>query len=143
MTPKTLKRTLAIKERIRKWRQAELLEAERRVNEAQQSVDQAAEQQRFTAGLLTRGGEAGAHELALAAEQLVVAQRALQNAQHALGERIEERDARKAEAGEAAREVKAIEVLHTRLIKELRRAADQREQSELDEAATRKGRPSL
>ena len=63
MTPKTLKRTLLIKERIRKWRQAELLEAENRVNEAQRGVDQAAEQERFTAELLTRGGEAGAHEL--------------------------------------------------------------------------------
>jgi flagellar export protein FliJ len=140
MTPKTLKRTLMIKDRIRKWRQSELLEAENRVNEAQHSVDEAAERQRFTAELLTRGGEASAHELALAADQLVVAQRGLQHAQVALGERIEERDARKAIAGEATREVKAIEVLHTRLMDELRRAADHREQSELDEAATRKGR---
>jgi flagellar export protein FliJ len=140
MTPKTLKRTLLIKERIRKWRQQELLEAENRVNEAQQGVDVAAEKERFTADLLTRGGEAGAHELALAADQLVVAQKELQVAQHTLGERIEERDARRAEAGEATREVKAIEVLHTRLVTELRREADRREQSELDEAATRKGR---
>lgn len=140
MTPKTLKRTLSIKERIRKWRQAELLEAENRVNEAQQSVDAAAERQRTTALLLTRGGEVSAHELVLAADQLVLAQRALQSAQHALGERLEERDARKAVAGEATREVKAIEVLHTRLVSELRRTADRREQSELDEAATRKGR---
>ena len=140
MTPKTLKRTLVIKERLRKWRQAELIEAENGVNQAQQSVDEAEQRQRFTAELLTRGGEAGAHELALAADQLVVAQRALQHAQGALRERIEERDARKAIAGEATREVKAIEVLHTRLVNELRRAADQREQSELDEAATRKGR---
>jgi flagellar export protein FliJ len=140
MTPKTLKRTLLIKDRIRKWRQAELLEAESRVNEAQQSVDVAAEQKRTTAELLTRGGEVSAHELVLAADQLVLAQRALQSAQHTLGERVEERDARKAVAGEATREVKAIEVLHTRLVSELRRAADRREQSELDEAATRKGR---
>jgi flagellar export protein FliJ len=140
MTPKTLKRTLSIKERIRKWRQAELLEAENRVNEAQQSVDAAAERQRTTALLLTRGGEVSAHELVLAADQLVLAQRALQSAQLALGERLEERDARKAVAGEATREVKAIEVLHTRLVSELRRTADRREQSELDEAATRKGR---
>lgn len=140
MTPKTLKRTLVIKERIRKWRQAELLEAENRVNEAQQHVEQAAHWQRITAELLTRAGEISADELALAAEQLEVAQRQLQKAQHVLDERMEERDARKAEAGEAMREVKAIEVLHTRLVNELRRAADQREQSELDEAATRRGR---
>jgi flagellar export protein FliJ len=140
MTPKTLKRTLMIKERLRKWRQAELFEAENRVNEAQQSVDEAAERQRFTADLLTRGGEASAHELASAADQLSVAQRVLQHAQVALGTRIEERDARKAEAGEATREVKAIEVLHTRLMTEQRRVADRREQSELDEASTRKGR---
>jgi flagellar export protein FliJ len=140
MTPKTLERTLVIKERLRKWRHAELIEAEGRVEQAQQSVDQEAERHKFTAELLTRGGEASAHELALAADQLQVAQRALQCAQLALGERMEERDTRKAEAGEATREVKAIEVLHTRLVNELRRAADRREQSELDEAATRKDR---
>jgi flagellar export protein FliJ len=140
MTPKTLKRTLLIKERIRKWRQAELLEAENRVNEAQQSVDVAAETQRTTAELLTRGGEVSAHELVLAADQLVVAQRTLQSAQHTLGERIEERDARRVVAGEATREVKAIEVLHSRLVNELRRDADRREQSELDDVSTRKGR---
>jgi flagellar export protein FliJ len=140
MTPKTLHRTLVIKERIRKWRHAELIEAESRVTQAQQSVDQEAEKHAMTASLLTRGGEAGAHELALAADQLVLAHKALQRAQLELGERIEERDARKSEAGEAMREVKAIEVLHTRLVNEQRRAADHREQSELDEAATRKSR---
>lgn len=140
MTPKTLKRTLVIKERLRKWRQAELLEAENRVTEAQQSVDEATERHQLSAELLLRGGEVSAHELAQAADQLGRAQRALTSAQLTLGERMEERDARKAEAGEATREVKAIEVLHTRLEKEQRRAADQREQSELDEAASRKGR---
>ncbi|HTU62314.1 MAG TPA: hypothetical protein VMF89_27835 [Polyangiales bacterium] len=140
MTPKTLKRTLLIKERIRKWRQAELLEAETRVNEAQHGVDEASKRERYTAELLTRAGEVSAHELVLAADQLVIAQRALQTAQHTLGERIEERDARKAVAGEATREVKAIEVLHTRLVAELRRDADRREQSELDDVSTRKGR---
>jgi flagellar export protein FliJ len=140
MTPKTLQRTLVIKERLRKWRHAELLDAENRVTQAQQSVDAEAARHAHTASLLTRGGEASAHELVLAADQLAIAQKALQRAQLELGERIEERDARKAVAGEATREVKAIEVLHTRLVNEQRRAADQREQSELDEAATRKSR---
>jgi flagellar export protein FliJ len=140
MTPKTLQRTLVIKERLRKWRHAELLEAENRVTQAEQSVEEETARHRETAALLTRGGELPAHELALASDQLQVVQRALQRAKTELGERIEERDARKAVAGEATREVKAIEVLHTRLVNELRRAADQREQSELDEAATRKGK---
>ena len=140
MTPKTLKRTLVIKERIRKWRQAELRDAENRVTQAQQNVDEEAARHAFTAAILTRGGEVGAHELALAADQLVVAQKALERAQHELGERTQERDERQAVAGEATREVKAIEVLHTRLVNEHRRAADRREQSELDEAATRKSK---
>jgi flagellar export protein FliJ len=140
MTPKTLHRTLVIKERLRKWRHAELLDAEHRVTAAQQSVDVEAERHAHTASILTRGGEVSANELSLAADQLAVAQKALQRAQLELGERVDERDARKAVAGEATREVKAIEVLHTRLLNEQRRAADHREQSELDEAATRKSK---
>ena len=140
MTPKRLHRTLVIKERIRKWRHAELLEAEVRVEQAQQFVDEEAARHDGTAALLTREGEVSAHELAHAADQLVAAQRALDLARKQLGERMEELDARKSEAGEATREVRAIEVLHTRLVNAQRRAADQREQTELDEAATRKGR---
>lgn len=140
MTPKTLKRTLVIKERIRKWRHAELLDAETRVTQAQQTVDEEAARHAFTAAILTRGGEVSAHELALAADQLVVAQKALERAHAELGERTQERDQRQAVAGEATREVKAIEVLHARLVNEQRRAADIREQSELDEAATRKSK---
>lgn len=140
MTPKTLHRTLVIKERLRKWRHAELLEAESFVAQAQQQVDAEAARHDHTAALLTRAGEVSAHELALAADQLAVALKGLQRAQHELTERSTERDARKAIAGEATREVKAIEVLHTRLLNEQRRAADRREQSELDEAATRKSR---
>jgi flagellar biosynthesis chaperone FliJ len=43
--------------------------------------------------------------------------------------------------GEATREVRAIEVLHTRMLAEQKREADKREQSELDEASSRKGKP--
>lgn len=140
MTPKTLHRTLVIKERLRKVRHAELAEAETRVAQAQQSVDEELARHVHTAALLTREGEMTAHELADAADRLILAQRALQRARDQLGELMEERDARKTEAGEATREVRAIEALHTRLVKELRRAEDKREQAELDEAATRKGR---
>jgi flagellar biosynthesis chaperone FliJ len=140
MTPKTLHRTLLIKDRLRKWRRAELLDAENRVAQAQQTVDDKEAQRTTTAALLTRSGDFSAHELVLAAEQLEVAQRALHAAKAELGERIEERDQRKEVAGEATREVKAIEVLHERLLKEQRRAADLREQAELDERATRKSK---
>lgn len=140
MTPKTLQRTLVIKERLRKWRHAELLEAETRVDVAQQSVDEEAARHADTAERLTRAGEVSAHELALVADQLNVAQQSLQRAKRDLGDRIEERDARKTVAGEATREVRAIEALHTRLLTEQRRAADQREQSELDDIAGRKGK---
>lgn len=140
MTPKTLHRTLVIKERLRKWRHAELLDAENRVAQAQQAVHDKEAQRASTAALLTRSGDFSPHELVLAADQLEVAQRALQAARAELGERIEERDQRKEVAGEATREVKAIEVLHERLLKEQRRAADLREQAEMDERATRKGK---
>jgi flagellar biosynthesis chaperone FliJ len=140
MTPKTLHRTLVIKERLRKWRHAELLEAQTRVELAQQSVDEEALRHADTAARLTRAGEVSAHELALVADQLNIAQQALQRAKLELGSRVEERDTRKAEAGEATREVRAIETLHARLVNEQRRVADQREQSELDDISVRKGR---
>jgi flagellar export protein FliJ len=140
MTPKTLKRTLVIKERLRKWRQAELMQAEAKVQLAQQHVQHEEARREQTAEILTRAGEVGAHELVLAADQLQVVQRALERARHELGERIAERDTRKDEAGEATREVKAIEVLYQRLVNEQRREADRREQAELDEAATRRTR---
>ena len=140
MTPKTLHRTLVIKERLRKWRRAELLEAENRVEQAQQAVDDREALHAKTAALLTRSGDFSAHELVLAADQLEVAQRALQAAKAELGERIEERDQRKEVAGEATREVKAIEVLHDRLVKEQRKAADRHEQAELDDRSIRKGK---
>lgn len=140
MTPKTLHRTLVIKERLRKWRHAELLEAENRVAEAQQTVDAKEERRATTAALLTRSGDFSPHELVHAADQLEIAQRALEAAKLELGERMEERDQRKEVAGEATREVKAIEVLHERLVKEQRKAADRREQAELDERAASRGR---
>lgn len=140
MTPKTLHRTLVIKERLRKWRHAELLEAENLVEQAQQAVDDRAQRHAKTAALLTRSGDFSPHELVHAADQLGIAQKALEAAKLALGERMEERDQRKAVAGEATREVKAIEVLHERLVKEQRRVADQREQAELDERSASRGR---
>ena len=143
MTPKTLHRTLLIKDRLRKWRRAELLEAETRVEQAQQHVDDKETQHASTAALLTRSGDFSPHELVLASDQLEVAQRALQAAKADLGERLEERDQRKEIAGEATREVKAIEVLHERLLKEQRRVADRHEQSELDDRSASRGRRTV
>jgi len=140
MTPKTLHRTLVIKERLRKWRRAELLEAENRVAQAQQEVDDKEARRETTAALLTRSGDFSPHELVHAAEQLGIAQRAAEAAKAELGERMGERDQRKEVAGEATREVRAIEVLHERLLKEQNKAADQREQAELDDRSASRGR---
>lgn len=140
MTPKTLKRTLAIKERLRQWRRAELLAAESRVSDAQHVVAEQAEKHEDTCALITRGGEFTPHDLLLASEQLVMTQRALKQAHVELGAREAEREERKGEVGEATREVRAIETLHDRLVKEARRVADKREQSELDEQAATKSR---
>jgi len=141
MTPKTLKRTLNIKERIRQWRRAELHEAQSRMSEAEQHLQLEAARHAGTAALLTRGGEFSANDLALAHEQVQATQRAVKHAQAVLDERQQEHELRQGEMGEATREVRAIEALHSRLVAQQKRAADQREQADLDEAAARKIKP--
>jgi len=140
MTPKTLKRTLSIKERIRQWRRAELHEAQGRMADAEASLQLEAARHTSTAALLTRPGEFSANDLVLAAEQVQATQRAVKEAQVALDARQKEHEERQTEVGEATREVRAIEALHTRLCSAQKRDADQREQRDLDEASARKGR---
>lgn len=140
MTPKTLKRTLVIKERIRQVRRAELHEAQTRVDAAEQSLQLEAARHTNTAAMLTRAGEFSANDLALASEQVQATQRAVKQAEADLNARRTEHEARQDEVGEATREVRAIEALHTRMVSALRREADQREQRDLDEAASRKGK---
>jgi flagellar export protein FliJ len=138
MSPKTLSRTLAIKERIRQWRRAELHESETLVNRAEQSVDAETAREAGAAALITREGEYSAADLVSHAEQVARAQAAVKRAQAELNALQEEREARRSVVGEATREVRAIEALRTRLVVAERRAADQREQKDLDEAASRK-----
>ena len=141
MTPKTLKRTLVIKERIRQVRRAELHEAQTRVDDAEKSLQLEAARLHSTAALLTRAGEFSANDLALAAEQVQATARAVKQAEAELNARMAEHEERQGVMGEATREVRAIEALHTRMLAELKREADKREQSDLDEAASRKGKP--
>jgi flagellar export protein FliJ len=140
MTPKTLKRTLAIKERLRAVRRAELQEAESLVAEAQHRVDEENARHAGTCAQLTRAGEFSANDLVLASEQIAASTRSLKRARTELDARESEREDRKSDVGEATREVRAIEALHTRLVTEQRKAAEHREQLEADEAAARKGR---
>jgi flagellar export protein FliJ len=142
MTPKTLKRTLSIKERIRQWRRAELHEAQTRVDQAESSLQLEAARHTSTAALLTRAGEFSANDLALAAEQVQATQRALREAAAELQARQQEHEERQTVMGEATREVRAIEALHTRMLAEQKREADRREQRDLDEASARKGKPA-
>jgi flagellar export protein FliJ len=138
MNPKSLTRTIAIKERVRQWRRAELHEAETVVNSAEEFVEAETLQHEGARALVTRHGECSASDLALRAEQLERAQLALKRAQARLNTAQEERETRRGEVSEATREVRAMETLHARMMVEERRAADQREQRDTDEAASRK-----
>ena len=140
MSPNLLTRTLAIKERLRQWRRAELHEANTEVERAQQRVDEHAADQQLASAAVTAEGEISANELAMHAEQLERSQRALRKAREILAAREGEREDRREMVGEATRELRAIEVLHARAIEEKRREADLREQRDADENAARKGR---
>jgi flagellar export protein FliJ len=140
MTPKTLTRTLHIKERLRQVRRAELLEAEARVNDAKSSLDSETARHQGTAALITSQGEHSASDLALYSQQLEHTQHAVKQASKELEEREEEREVRRDVVGEATREVKAIETLRARLLAEQRKQQEHREQAEMDEASAHKGR---
>lgn len=138
MTPNTLSRTLAIKERLRQWRRAELVEADGEVARAQQRVDDHAAEQQAATAAVTAEREVSANELALHAEQLARTQEALRKAREALAACEGERETRREQVGEATREVKAIEALYERLLSEQRREQGLREQRDMDESAARK-----
>jgi flagellar export protein FliJ len=140
MTPKGLKRTLVIKERLRQVKRAELMEAEARVNDARTALAEQTARHQGTAAQLTRQGEHSAGDLALYSQQLEHTQRALKEASKALEECEDEREQRRDVVGEATREVKAIDALRARLVAEQRKQLERREQAELDEASARKGR---
>lgn len=140
MSPNMLSRTLAIKERLRQWRRAELHEADTEVARAQERVDEHAADHQIASAAVTAEGEMSANELALHAEQLERAQRALRKAREMLAACEDERETRREQVGEATREVKAIEALHARVVEEQRREAGLREQRDQDENASRKGK---
>ena len=140
MSPNMLSRTLAIKERLRQWRRAELHEADTEVARAQERVDEHAADQQLASAAVTAEGEMSANDLALHAEQLERTQRALRKARELLAACEDERENRREQVGEATREVKAIEALHARVLQEQRREAGLREQRDQDENASRKGK---
>ncbi|HKP62504.1 MAG TPA: flagellar FliJ family protein [Polyangiales bacterium] len=139
MSPNLLSRTLAIKERLRQWRRAELHEADTEVARAQERVDEHAADSENGIAQVTAEREISANELALQAEQLERSQQALRKARELLAKTELERDSRREQVGEATREVKAIEVLRERLLVEERREAGLREQRDMDENSARKG----
>jgi flagellar export protein FliJ len=139
MSPNMLSRTLAIKERLRQWRRAELHEAESEVARAQERVDEHAAEQQAATAAITAQGEMSATELALNAERLERTQGALRKARELLAACEGERENRREQVGEATREMKAIEVLHERLLAEQVRQQGLREQRDQDENSARKG----
>jgi hypothetical protein len=140
MSPKTLTRMVAIKERIRQVRRAALHETETLVTQAELSVDAEETRKAGAAALIMRPGECSAADLTLRAEQVERSQVAVKRAQAELNALQEVRETRLGEVGEATREVRAIEALRTRLIVAERHEADKREQRDTDEAASRKKR---
>jgi flagellar export protein FliJ len=138
MSPNLLSRTLAIKERLRQWRRAELHEADTEVARAQERVDGHAADQQVASAAVTAQREVSANELALHAEQLARTQEALRKAREILAQCEGERESRREQVGEATREVRAIEALHARVLEEKRREAGLREQRDQDEDSSRK-----
>src|SRR5688572_33161381 len=100
MSPNMLSRTLAIKERLRQWRRAELHEADTEVARAQERVDEHTAEQRAASAAVTTEGEMSANDLALHAEQLERTQRALRKAREMLAKCEGERDDRREKVGE-------------------------------------------
>lgn len=139
MSPNMLSRTLAIKERLRQWRRAELHDADTELARAKDEVDEHASRHSEATAAVTAPGEISANDLALRAEQVAREQQALKRAQRELSARQTERDSRLEQVGEATREKRAIEVLHERALAEQRREEALREQRELDEASARMG----
>jgi flagellar export protein FliJ len=140
MSPNTLSRTLAIKERLRQWRRAELHEADGEVARAQELLEEQAARHAQATAAVTAEGEVSASELALNAEYVERANMALRQARENLAARQDERESRREQVGEATREVKAIEALRERVLTEQRREAGLREQRDMDENAARKGK---
>jgi flagellar export protein FliJ len=133
-----LSRTLAIKERLRQWRRAELHEADTEVARAQERVDEHVADQQLASEAVTAQREVSATELALHAEQLARTQEALRKARQILAQCEGERESRREQVGEATREVRAIEALRARVLEEKRREDGLREQREMDETSARK-----
>ena len=140
MSSNVLSRTLAIKERLRKWKRAELIAADGEVARAQGQVEEQTARHDLATSAITAQGEVSANELALSAEQVAREQEALKLARAALAAREGERETSREVAGEATREAKAIEVLHERMLVEQRREAGVREQRDADENSARKRR---
>jgi flagellar export protein FliJ len=138
MSPNMLTRTLAIKERLRQWKRAELSEADGEVARAQERVEEHAADQEVASAQVTATRDVSANELALHAEQLERSQLALRKARELLAQTEVERESRREQVGEATREVKAIEVLRERMLVEERREAGLREQRDMDENSARK-----
>lgn len=138
MSPNMLSRTLAIKERLRQWRRAELTEADTEVARAQERVDEHEADHRLASAAVTAQREVSANELALHAEQLARTQEALKKAREILAQCEGERENRREQVGEATREVRAIEALRDRVLEEKRREAGLREQRDADENSARK-----
>ncbi len=138
MSPNMLSRTLAIKERLRQWRRAELHEANSEVARAQERVEEHAADHQLASAAVTAQREVSANELALHAEQLARTQEALKKAREILAKCEGERESRMEQVGEATREVRAIEALRDRLLEERKREAGLREQRDQDETSAQK-----
>jgi hypothetical protein len=138
MSPKSLARMIATKERLRQVRRADLAVANASVTAAEQLLEERTGHHRLAAATVARTGEQTGETLALSAEhvsrertRVMLASRGLEGKR---GERDEQRDA----LTNATQEVRTLETLQKRMRVDQLRGERLREQGELDEVASRK-----
>jgi flagellar export protein FliJ len=141
MSPKTLSRILAVKQRVRLWKRTELAAANELVERAQRVVDHHDNEHRAASAAIVGAGELSGTELGNRAEAVARARAGLARASTDLDHSHRTRDDHHAQVTHASREVRVLENLHGRALQAQRQDERTREQKELDDTvATRRPR---
>jgi flagellar export protein FliJ len=142
MSPKSVSRILAVKERLRQAKRSELAEANASVDAASKHVDAISQMRAEAVRAVVEAGEIPGAELEARAQVADIACRDLTQAKAVLEERHKERDVRKEVVVEATREVRVMETLKERLQRVAFREETTREQLQLDELMAQRRRPT-
>ena len=133
MSPKSLSRLLLVKERLRQWKRAELAAANATVEQAQARFVVRDELRLRAEHAVIDAGELTGDELAMRADVMKRAHFDLKQAHSTLLDSHRERDVQSDEVASANRDVRVLETLRERMVSELNRAQNIREQGELDD----------